>query len=218
MDVETIVAERVARPLLRGRLHLAGAAVMALAAPWLVAATPTSGPRIAVAVFCASVVVMLATSAAYHVFDWSPPVVRALRRADHSAIFVGIAGTYTPFLVVALDGGFRLGMLVGVWLGAVVGIVLGNVFPDAPSWARTVPYLVLGWVSVLMLPDLWRLSPTVTWLVAAGGLAYTIGAVVYARRRPDPVPGIFGYHELFHALTLVAIALHAWAVQLAVLG
>ncbi len=190
--------------------------MLALSSPVLLLNATTPGRAWAAAVFLVAVVGMLATSGAYHVFAWSPRWLRILRRADHSAIFVAIAGTYTPFLVVALDGRFRIGMLVGVWVGAIAGIVVNNVFHDAPSWVRTVPYLVLGWVSVVMIPALWRLSPTVTWLVAAGGLAYTLGAVAYAVHRPDPWPRTFGYHEVFHALTLVAITCHWFGVWLAI--
>jgi hemolysin III len=209
-------AARAERPRLRGRLHLAGAATVVLGAPSLLAAATSPGRRWAAAVFLLAALAMLGTSAAYHVVNWPAKWLGPMRRADHSAIFVGIAGTYTPFLVTALDGPFRTWMLVGVWAGAVAGIVVNNVFHHAPSWARTTPYLVLGWVSVILLPALWRLSPTVLWLVAGGGLAYTVGAVVYARRRPDPWPTTFGYHEVFHALTLVAITLHWVAIRMAI--
>lgn len=216
MDTADLVALRADRPSLRGRLHLVGAVVVVLSAPVLLVAATSPGRAWAVVVFLVGVVGMLGTSGSYHVFAWSPRWLRVLRRADHSAIFGAIAGTYTPFLVVALDGGFRVGMLAGVWVGAVAGIVVNNVFHHAPSWVRTVPYLILGWVSVVLVPALWRLSPTVLWLVVAGGLAYTVGAVVYASHRPDPWPRTFGYHEVFHALTLVAIACHWVAVLLAV--
>lgn len=216
MDVTELVAQRADRPSLRGRLHAVGAVVLALSSPWLLAAATSPGRAWSAGVFLLAAALMLGTSGAYHVGAWSPRWLQVLRRADHSAIFVAIAGTYTPFLVVALDGSFRTGMLVGVWVGAAAGVVVNNVFHHAPSWVRTVPYLVLGWVSVVLLPALWRLSPTVTLLVAGGGLAYTVGAVVYASRRPDPWPSTFGYHEVFHALTLVAVALHWVAVYLAV--
>ncbi len=210
------LTERAGRPRLRGRLHLVGTALLVVGGPWLLLVATTPARRWAVAVFVVSVVVMLGTSAAYHVVAWPARWLPVLRRADHSAIFVGIAGTYTPFLVTTLDGSWRTWMLVGVWTGAIAGIVVNNLAHDAASWVRTVPYLVLGWVSVVLVPSLWRLSPAVLALVVAGGLAYTAGAVVYARRRPDPWPSTFGYHEVFHALTLVAVALHVVAVGLAV--
>lgn len=212
-DLET---DRAGRPSLRGRLHLAGAIAIVLSAPLLLPAATSPGRRWAATVFLLSAFVMLGTSAAYHVVNWGPSMLGPMRRADHSAIFVGIAGTYTPFLVVALDGSFRTWMLVGVWVGAAIGIAVNNIFHHAPSWVRTAPYLVLGWVAVILIPALWRLSPTVLWLVVAGGLAYTVGAVVYARRRPDPWPATFGYHEVFHALTLLAIALHWVGVRITI--
>lgn len=209
-------AGRADRPRLRGRLHLVAAGLAAAAAPVLVLSAPTTALRWAVGVFVFGILAMLATSAAYHVVDWAPTMVAAMRRADHSTIFLAIAGTYTPLLVVALAGGVRRWMLVGVWVGAVAGIAVNQLGHRAPRWVRTLPYLALGWVAVVLLPSLWRLSPTVLWLVAAGGLAYTIGAVVYLVRRPDPWPTWFGHHEVFHALTIAALALHWWAVHVAV--
>jgi hemolysin III len=205
---------RPARPLLRGWLHLIGGVLLVVSSPLLVLAA-SGASRWAAAVYVLGVGAMLAVSATYHVPAWGPAAKRGLRRADHSAIFLGIAGTYTPVLVVATDGGVRVGLLVGVWCGAVAGIVLRNVVIDARPWLVATPYVVLGWVSVALLPALVRLSTAVTVLVIAGGLAYTLGAVVYARKRPDPWPRVFGFHELFHALTLVAIALHWAAVLLA---
>lgn len=203
-----------ARPLLRGWLHLVGAVLLVLSAPvlWTSAAAALRG---AVAVYVVGVGAMLTVSATYHLPDWGPTAKRALRRADHSAIFLGIAGTYTPVLVVATDGGLRIGLLVAVWCGAAAGIVVRNVLIDARPWVVATPYVALGWVSVILLPALVRLSGAVTVLVIAGGLAYTLGAVVYARKRPDPWPHVFGFHEVFHALTLVAIAAHWTGVLLA---
>lgn len=214
--VAAAMAAREGRPGWRGRLHLMGAVLALVTAPVLLAAATSPGRRWAAAVFVLSIVVMLGTSAAYHVVRWPGQWLGPMRRADHSAIFIGIAGTYTPLLVTALDGTFRLWMLIGVWAGAVIGIVINNVAHHAPSWVRTLPYLVLGWGAVVLIPALWRLSPSVMWLVVAGGVAYTVGAVVYARRRPDPWPAAFGHHEIFHALTLVAVGLHWVGVKFAI--
>jgi hemolysin III len=142
--------------------------------------------------------------------EWGETAKRGLRRADHSAIFLCIAGTYTPLLVVATDGWVRTTMLAAIWAGATAGIAIANIWIHARPWVVATPYVVLGWVSVLLLPALLRLSPIVTGLVLTGGVAYTLGAVVYARKRPDLWPRVFGFHELFHALTLVAVAAH-WA-------
>lgn len=214
--VADAVAARDGRPTWRGRLHLAGAVLALVTAPLLLAAATSPHRRWATAVFVLSIVVMLGTSAAYHVVNWPGRWLGPMRRADHSAIFIGIAGTYTPLLITALDGTFRLWMLIGVWAGAVIGIVINNVAHHAPSWVRTAPYLVLGWGAVVLIPALWSLTHSVLWLVVAGGVAYTVGAVVYARRRPDPWPAIFGSHEIFHALTLVAIGLHWAGVRIAI--
>ena len=214
-----VSAEPVAplrRPRLRGYLHLAGAALMLASAFWLWQAARGTMLRVAVVVYVCGVTAMLATSATYHVPNWPPRALRALRRADHSTIFLAVAGTFTPIVLATMPPTFGTVLLALVWVGATAGIVVRNVFHNARPWARTVPYVALGWVGVITLPWLWRYSTTVAWLVAAGGLLYTLGAVVYARRRPDPWPRWFGYHEVFHALTLGAIALHWFAVQQAV--
>lgn len=208
-------APPVPRPLLRGWLHAGAAVVLALSAPLLWSVAEGNAVRLAVVVYLLGVGAMLTVSAIYHVPDWGPAAKRRLRRADHSAIFLCIAGTYTPVLAVATDGRFRTGMLIAVWGGAAAGIAIQNILINARPWLVATPYVVLGWVSVLLLPALYRLSITVTVLVVAGGVAYTLGAVVYARKRPDPWPQVFGFHELFHALTVVAIVAHWSAVRLA---
>ena len=204
------------RPRLRGWLHLVGAIVVAISGfpLWAAATDPTR--RVGVLVYILGVTVMLATSATYHVPDWSPRVVAAMRRADHSTIFLGVAGTFTPIVLATMRNAFGTGLLVLVWAGAAAGIAIRNIFHHAGPKARVIPYIALGWVGVFLLPWLWRHSTAVAWLVGAGGVLYTVGAVVYARKRPDPWPRWFGYHEVFHALTLAAIALHWFAVHQAV--
>ncbi|MFP4634982.1 MAG: PAQR family membrane homeostasis protein TrhA [Nitriliruptoraceae bacterium] len=204
-----------ARPLLRGKLHAAAVVLLAASAPWLWSIAERGAPRLTVVVYLLGVGAMLAVSAVYHVPEWGESAKRALRRADHSAIFLGIAGTYTPLLLVATDGWFQTTMLAAIWAGAAAGIAIANIWIHARPWVVATPYVVLGWVSVLLLPALLRLSTTVTGLVIAGGVAYTLGAVVYARKRPDPWPRVFGFHELFHALTVVAVATHWTSVSLA---
>lgn len=208
-------APPVARPLLRGWLHAGAAVLLALSAPLLWSVAEGNAVRLAVVVYLLGVGAMLTVSAVYHVPDWGAAAKRRLRRADHSAIFLCIAGTYTPVLAVATEGRFRTGMLIAVWVGAAAGIAIQNILINARPWLVATPYVVLGWVSVLLLPALYRLSTTVTILVIAGGVAYTLGAVVYARKRPDPWPRVFGFHELFHALTVIAIVAHWSAVRLA---
>ncbi len=190
--------------------------MLLLSAPVLLATAADPGRRWAVGAYVLGVAAMLGASALYHVPDWTVQVATRLRRVDHSAIFLAIAGTYTPIVVVALEGGGRVALLSVVWVGAVAGIAVRNVFLGAAPWLAATPYVVLGWIALVAVPALWRMSPLATLLVAAGGLIYTVGALVYARRRPDPWPTTFGYHELFHALTLLAIVLHWTAVHVAV--
>jgi hemolysin III len=203
------------RPLLRGWLHAGAAAALAASASALWSVADRGAVRLAVVVYLVGVGAMLSVSAVYHVPDWGAVAKRRLRRADHSAIFLSIAGTYTPLLAVATGGGFRTFMLVAIWGGAIAGIVIRNLLIDARPWLTATPYVVLGWAAVLVIPALLRLSPQVTGLVLAGGVAYTLGAVVYARKRPDPWPRVFGFHELFHLLTVVAVILHWAAVWMA---
>jgi hemolysin III len=208
-SLDTSAAQQ-ARPLLRGKLHAGAVVLLAASAPWLWSVADGGAPRLTVAIYLLGVGAMLAVSAVYHVPEWGERAKRGLRRADHSAIFLGIAGTYTPLLLVATDGWFRTTMLAAIWAGATAGIAIANIWIHARPWVVATPYVVLGWVSILLLPALLRLSPIITGLVITGGVAYTLGAAVYARKRPDPWPRVFGFHELFHALTVVAVAAH-WA-------
>lgn len=214
-NLPDISAPPAVRPLLRGWLHAVAAVLLFVSAPLLWSVAEGRAVQLSVIVYILGVGAMLTVSAVYHVPDWGEAAKRRLRRADHSAIFLCIAGTYTPVLAVAADGRFRTGMLVAVWGGAAAGIAIRNILINARPWLVATPYVVLGWVSVLLLPALVRLSVLVALLVLAGGVAYTLGAVVYARKRPDPWPRVFGFHELFHALTIVAIVAHWSAVRLA---
>ncbi|MFA9444895.1 hemolysin III family protein [Egicoccus sp. AB-alg6-2] len=214
---ETRTAPTVGRrPRLRGWLHLVGALVMAASGFALWNAASDGLLRGAVAVYVAGVTIMLATSATYHVPNWPPRVVAVLRRADHSTIFLGVAGTFTPIVLAVMRSRPGWLLLALVWAGAIAGIAIRNVFHHAGPRARVVPYVALGWVGVVLLPWMWRHSMSLAVFVGAGGLLYTLGAVVYARKRPDPWPRWFGYHEVFHALTLAAIGLHWAAVHQAV--
>jgi hemolysin III len=159
------------------------------------------------AVFAGSVVAMLGASALYHRIDWSPRARPWMRRLDHACIYLLIAGTYTPVGLLTLHGVLRWLVLAIVWTGAVLAMALKLCWVQAPRWFTPVVGIALGWVGVAALPQLVKVAePAAVVLLAAGGLAYTAGALVYARRRPDPIPTVFGYHEVFHALTLVALA------------
>jgi hemolysin III len=136
-----------------------------------------------------------------------------MQRLDHSMIFVLIAGTYTPFALLVLEPALGWAVLGVVWGGALAGVVISLLWIDAPRWLTAVLYVALGWVSIVIMPQLWdRAGVLAVALLATGGVLYTVGAVVYARRRPDPAPRVFGYHEVFHALVIAAAAVHFAAI------
>ncbi len=198
-----VVAEQ--RPTLRGVLH-AVAFVVSIAVGALFVAYAPAGDVLAASVFAVTVSLMLGTSALYHRVTWSPNRRLWMRRADHAALFLLIAGTCTPVALIGLHGAWRSTILAVVWTGAVLAALTKICWVGAPKWLSVGLGLALGWVAVVALPQLAHnegIAPLV--LLAAGGLAYTAGAVVYGVRRPDPLPRVFGYHELFHALTIVAL-------------
>jgi hemolysin III len=193
------------RPRLRGVLHAVAFVVSCLVGAVFVAYTP-AGHGFAAAVFAASASVMLGTSALYHRVTWSPGRRLWMRRADHAALFLLIAGTYTPVALIDLHGTLRTAVLTIVWVGAGVATITKMCWVRAPKWLSAAIGLGLGWLAVAALPQLVHSeSFAALFLLAAGGIAYTAGAVVYAFRRPDPLPRVFGYHELFHALTILAL-------------
>jgi hemolysin III len=207
---------RAVRPRLRGWLH-AGTFPLALAAG-IVLVVLADGTRatVASAVYAASAVLLFGVSAAYHRGHWSPGAERALKRLDHSNIFLIIAGTYTPFSVVLLHNHGGDTLLWIVWGAALAGIAFRVVWVGAPRWLYTPVYLGLGWVAVFYLPEILDTGgPAVVALLAVGGALYSIGGVVYALKRPDPSPRWFGFHEVFHALTLAAFVTHYIAVSIA---
>jgi hemolysin III len=202
-----------ARPLLRGVLHEIGLGAALVVGTLLIVEADGGRRSIAASIFAGSVAIMLAVSTLYHRVTWSPPARLRMRKVDHAGVFLLIAGTYTAVGLLSLHGALQVTMLAIVWTGAVAGVVAKLVWTDGPTWVSAVIGVALGWVGLAALPQLESSAgPAAVALLAAGGVAYTIGAVVYARRRPDPVPAVFGYHELFHALTLVAIALQYVAI------
>jgi hemolysin III len=206
------------KPLLRGVSHEI-AALAALAA-WigLTAAAPSPRARLAGSVYGASLVALFTVSALYHRPTWAPRARLLWRRLDHSAIFLLIAGTYTPFCLL-LGGRSGHALLAVVWTGAALGVLQAVAWPTAPKPLVAVVYLILGWVVVPVLPTLrLELGPIYIAFLAAGGIAYSLGAAVYAFRRPDPFPRVFGYHEVFHALVVAAAVFHFVAVARAVLA
>lgn len=207
-----------AKPLLRGWIHL-GTLPVAIALGVLLTAL-AEGPALTVAcgVFLATSSLLFGISALYHRGEWSPQTTALMRRLDHSNIFLLIAGTYTPMTVAALEPPASTILLVVVWTGALLGILFRLFWLSAPRWLYVVLYIVLGWTAVWFAGDLIGVNVVAVGLVLAGGLAYTGGAVVYGLKRPDPVPGVYGFHEVFHTCTVVAFACHWAAMLLFVLG
>jgi hemolysin III len=201
------------KPRLRGVSHQYAFLVALAAGAALVVLARGGEARVAAGVYALSLSAMFGASALYHRIDWSPRPAAWLRRLDHSMIFVLVAGTYTPFAVLVLAPALGWTVLAVVWGGALVGIVISLLWIDAPRWLTALLYVALGWVSIVVMPQLWdRAGVLAVALMATGGLLYTAGAVVYARRRPDPAPRVFGYHEVFHVLVIAAAAVHFAAV------
>jgi len=179
----------------------------------LLAATARAG--VAMAVYAVSVSALFGVSALYHRVTWTGPARRRMRRLDHAMIFLLIAGTYTPVGLLVLQGTLATVVLAVVWGGAVAGIVVELAWTGAPKWLGGTVYLALGWVAVAAMPQLFsRLGVVGGLLIVAGGLVYSAGAAVYALRRPDPLPAVFGYHEVFHLLVIVGVAAHFLAISL----
>jgi hemolysin III len=207
------------KPRLRGVSHQWAFFASLLTGVALVLAAPSGRAALAAAVYAVCVAGLFGASALYHRITWASAAARRrMRRLDHSMIFLLIAGTYTPFALLALRGALATAILVVVWSAAAGGILLKLLWIDAPKWLVALIYVALGWVALAAFPELIeRIGVTATALVGAGGVLYTIGAVVYALQRPDPAPAVFGYHEVFHALVIVAAALQYAVVAFYVL-
>jgi hemolysin III len=185
----------------------------------LVAASSGGRERLAAAAFGACLVLTFGVSALYHRVDWRPSARRLMRRLDHASIYLLIAGTYTPYGLLVLSGAWQFSILGVVWIGAAVAIVQQVVWLDAPRWIPVAAGIVLGWVGLLAVPQIVDAAGlSGTFLIAAGGVFYTLGAVVYAVKRPDFRPAVFGFHELFHVLTVLAASCQFAAVTLLVAG
>ena len=204
-------------PRLRGVLH-AGAFPAAIAAGGvLIALAPTATARFAAAVYAVTSALLFGVSAAYHRGHFSGRARDVLHRLDHANIYLIIAGTYTPFALLALRGDARTAVLAVIWAGAAAGVAFRVLWLSAPRWLYTLLYIVLGWTAVFVLPQLLRgAGAAALVLLLAGGVLYSLGGLVYGLRRPDPYPGWFGFHEVFHALTVAAYITQYVAVSLVV--
>lgn len=199
-----------------GLTHLAAGILAAAGLVILVAMALSSGSVdriVAVGIYGCSLVALYAASALYHLLPVSESAIARLRRLDHTMIFVLIAGTYTPVCLLALSGGWRWGLLGTVWALALCGVLLKLLRMDYHRWVSVALYLGLGWMALIAAPAILRALPVggVAW-IAAGGLVYSAGAIVYAVKRPDPIPGAFGFHELWHLFVIAGSACHFWAV------
>jgi hemolysin III len=206
----------IAKPRLRGVSHEWAFFISLIAGGALIAAAPSGHARIAMAIYAFSLSGLLGTSALYHRVNWRRPEIRKwMRRLDHSMIFLLIAGTVTPFALLVMSGPLADALLIAVWAGAVAGIVVELIWVDAPKWVSTIVYLAVGWIGLLGFPAIVvDAGIGAGILIAAGGVFYTTGAIVYARQRPDPNPAVFGYHEIFHVLVLAAAAAHFAAIAI----
>jgi hemolysin III len=214
--LESVVA--AVKPHLRGWLHAGMVPLALVAGIVLIALAPTTQARIAAVVFSVSAWLLFGTSAIYHRGNWSPRVAGVLKRMDHSNIFLIIAGTYTPFSLLLPDGQART-MLLIVWIGAIAGVLFRVFWVGAPRWLYTPVYVALGWVAVFYLGPLLQFGgPAIVTLIAVGGLLYTVGALVYGIKRPNPSPRWFGFHEIFHTLTVAAFTVHYIAASMTVYG
>jgi hemolysin III len=206
------------KPRLRGVFHQYAFLVFSALGVALVATAPGGLERLAGAVFAGSVSLTFGVSALYHRVTWRPAARRRMRRLDHAAIFLLIAGTYTPYGLLVLSGAWRLSVLGVVWIGAALAIAQKVIWVDAPKWVAALLAVALGWVGIVAFPQALADTGFVgAALLLLGGVLYTLGALVYARSRPDPVPAVFGYHELFHVLTILAAASQYAAIAFFVL-
>ena len=207
-----------AKPRFRGVSHRMAFVASLTLAPIMIVRAPGVGPRFVIALYSLAIVALFGVSALYHRIPWGRLGGRRMQRLDHATIFVAIAATYTPVAAFALSPWAAKLVLVLVWGGAVVGISLRLRFATAPTPMVALPYLVVGWCLLAVVADAWHHRGVAGFvLLLVGGVLYTAGAVVFAFQRPDPWPDSFGYHEVFHGLTVAAAALHYVAMAFIVL-
>ncbi|WP_028659541.1 PAQR family membrane homeostasis protein TrhA [Nocardioides insulae] len=224
-SVHDRVADKVAevKPKLRGWLHLATAPAVFAAGIVLIALAPSGAPRVGAIVFTVSALLLFSVSALFHRGRWSPRMLTWLRRWDHANIFLLIAGSYTPFSLMLLDGVAQTVMLSVAWGGAILGMLFRIFWTEAPRWLYVPIYIALGWAAVFFIPAFFEgavalgvgLGIAVFVLICVGGALYTVGGVVYGVKRPNPWPRWFGFHEVFHSFTVLAFIAHYVSVSMA---
>ncbi len=208
LEVAAADANADIKPTWRGWIH-AGVTPLAIAAGIvLIALAQGAAAKWAAAVFMLTSMLLFGMSAVYHRFNWSPRTKLVLKRIDHANIFLLIAGTYTPLAVLALPPVEGIVLLSLVWGGTVIGILFRVFWITAPRWLYVALYLLLGWAAVMYMPALFAANVAMMILVIAGGLFYTGGAIIYALKKPNPWPGVFGFHEIFHVCTVIAFLCH----------
>lgn len=211
-EAALLVDTYLARPLLRGVSHLIAFITAIGASLVLVLQAGAALQLVASIVYGAGLALALGTSALYHRIRWRPKAYHRIRKLDHSMIYVLIASSSTPFALVLLDGTWRVAVLVLMWSLAALGIGLRLLVDSLPRWVQVATYFAMGWAALSLLPALDRMSPSTIVLAVIGGLLYTVGGFVYLFQRPDPLPRIFGFHEVFHALVVAAATCHFLAV------
>lgn len=224
-DLGDQISETLAeiKPKLRGWIHLVSTPLVLAAGIVLICLSPTATTKIGSALYAGSALLLFGTSALYHRGTWSPKVWQVLNRFDHSNIFLFIAGSYTPFALVLLDGPARAIMLSVVWTGALMGIGFKLFWPTAPRWLSAPIYIALGWAAIFFIPAFFDgatalglgIGIAIFVLIVVGGALYTVGGLVYGFKWPDPSPRVFGFHEIFHGFTIAAFTVHYVGVSLA---
>ncbi|MHA6693096.1 PAQR family membrane homeostasis protein TrhA [Homoserinimonas sp. A520] len=212
--VEDEVAHAEAKPTWRGWIHAGTFPIAIVLGAVLIMLADGAAAKVSSAIFVASSLLLFGVSALYHRVNWSDRSRRVLKRLDHANIFLLIAGSYTPITVLSLPQEKAVLLLCLVWGGALVGIGFRVFWIGAPRWLYVPLYVLLGWAAVMFIVDFFNANPLMMTLIIAGGLCYTLGAVFYGLKRPNPFPGKFGFHEIFHTLTLLAFLCHWTAILL----
>jgi len=205
------------KPKLRGWLHAFTAPLLGAAIVYLICIAPGHGVKAALAIYLACALLLFGNSALYHIGNWKPTTKAVFRRIDHSNIYLFVAGTYTPLSVILLTGASRITILALIWGLALAGVLFRVLWLGAPRKLYTAMYIVMGWAAVWWMPQFWTDgSPAIVILILVGGVVYSLGAVVYSRKWPNPSPTWFGFHEVFHSCTVIAAFCHWVAVLLAI--